>query len=482
MGYSVAQHVARLPEPEREELLAGLDMDKLLWDWGFWARTEQQPPDGDWAIWLFMAGRGAGKTRTAAEWIREKARYTNQGVLRFTLVARTAADTRDVMVEGESGILNICPPSERPMYEPSKRRLTWPNGNTGTLFSGDEPDSLRGPQSHYAWIDELAAHRQISDALGLSGFDNARIGNRLGRNPQMIITTTPKKVAVMRSLLREAEEKPGQIVITRGKTSDNAGNLAEAYLEGIYGVYGGTSVARQELEGLMLDDTEGALWTEKVIDDFRVTAATLGLPIRVVGVDPSVAENPRDECGIVVVASTGERELYKRQAWVLEDASMHGAPDKWAERVVQTARRWGCPVVAEINQGGAMVRNMINGIDPTIEVLEVHSMVGKALRAEPVALAYEQGRVHHLGTLADLESQMTTWVPGETRKSPDRIDALVHALTACLVKPPPGLHGGKLVARSHASRRIPTLPVSAARGRGGRVVTPGFQSRRRGFA
>jgi len=204
----------------------------------------------------------------------------------------------------------------------------------------------------------------------------------------------------------------------------------------------------------MLDSVEGALWTEELIEAGRQGAMPLGIPLRVIGVDPSVAENPRDECGIVVCASTSDRDLYKRQAWVLEDASILGSPTVWAQKVVEMARKWGCPVVAEVNQGGALVKNAIHTIDPNIVVLEVHSKYGKALRAEPVTLAYEQNRVHHVGYLGDLESQMYSWIPGEG-KSPDRVDALVHALTALLIKPPSGFTGGKITAKSMGSRKIP---------------------------
>jgi phage terminase large subunit-like protein len=237
---------------------------------------------------------------------------------------------------------------------------------------------------------------------------------------------------------------------------DNAGNLSSAYLDAIKGVYEGTRLAQQELYGEMLDAVEGALWTTELIDKGRENQLPMGTPLRVIGVDPSVSENPRDECGIVVCASTGDRDLYKRQSWVLEDASVHGSPDVWANKVVAMARKWGCPVVAEVNQGGALVRNAINTIDPSVKVLEVHSKHGKALRAEPVTLAYEQSRVHHVGYLAELESQMISWIPGEG-KSPDRVDALVHALTALLIKPPPGFVGGKITARSLAHRKIPGI-------------------------
>jgi phage terminase large subunit-like protein len=455
MAESMAERIAKLSPEQKAMALQGFDPERLQWDWSFWGRPEQQRPEGDdWNIWLYLAGRGAGKTRTAAEWIREEAKYTNKGQIRFALVARTAADVRDVIVEGESGIINVTPPSERPLYEPSKRRLTWPNGNTATCFTADEPDSLRGPQFTHAWGDEVAAWRQTPDAAGMTAFDNLRVGTRLGSNPKIVVTTTPTRVPLLYALMAEAE-KTGKVIITRGSTMDNQGNLSNAYLDAIKGVYEGTRLAQQELYGEMLSDVEGALWTPDLIDRGRESQLPMGTPLRVVAVDPSVAENPRDECGIVVCASTGERDLYKRNSWVLEDATVHGSPDVWANKVVQMARKWGCPVVAEVNQGGALVRNAINTIDPSIKVLEVHSKYGKALRAEPITLAYEQGRVHHVGYLADLESQMISWIPGEG-KSPDRVDALVHALTALLIKPPAGFVGGKITARSMAGRKIPS--------------------------
>jgi len=337
------------------------------------------------------------------------------------------------------------------LYEPSKRRLTWPNGNTATCFTADEPDSLRGPQFTHAWGDEIAAWRQTPDAAGMTAFDNLRVGTRLGPNPKIMITTTPKRVPLLYKLLDEM--KTGRVVVSRGSTMDNAGNLSSSYMDAITGVYAGTRLAQQELMGEMLDAVEGALWTDELIEQNREGAMPLGLPLRVIGVDPSVAENPKDECGIVVVSSTSERDLYKREAWVVEDASVLGSPSVWAQKVVEMARKWGCPVVAEVNQGGALWKNAIHTIDPNVKVLEVHSKYGKALRAEPITLAYEQGRVHHVGYLSDLESQMYSWIPGEG-KSPDRVDALVHALTALLIKPPAGFSGGKITAKSMAGRKM----------------------------
>lgn len=472
MGKSMMETIALLPEEERSAVLAGVNMDALMWDWSAWARPEQRPPFGnDWNIWLYLAGRGSGKTRSAAEWVREKAKDSSQGHLRFLLVARTAADVRDVIVEGDSGIINVSPPSEKPHYEPSKRRLTWPNGNTALLATADEPDGLRGVQAHYSWADELAAWRQSPDAAGMTSWDNLRVATRLGTHPQIIATTTPKRVPVLYSLIAE-EKKTGKVIISKGSTLDNAGNLSEAYLTSIMGVYEGTRLAQQELYGEMLDDIEGALWTLEMIEESRQGMLPPSAPLRCIGVDPSVAENPRDECGIVVCAASGDRDLYKRHAWVLEDASIHGSPEVWANKVVEMARRWSCPVIAEVNQGGALVRNAINSIDPNIKVLEVHSKYGKALRAEPIVLAYEQSRIHHIGYLPDLESQMTSWIPEESRRnSPDRVDALVHAMTALLIKPPPGFVGGKLTAKSPAARRLPNFRQGPSSSGGGRVFT-----------
>ena len=456
MAESFMEKIANLPKDKQAEILNGLDPDTLMWDWSLWGRPEQQAPaDDDWNIWLVLAGRGFGKTRLAAEWVREQAKYTTTGQRRFGLVARTAADVRDVIVEGESGIINITPPSERPHYEPSKRRLTWPNGNTATLFTADEPDSLRGPQFTHAWGDEVAAWRQTPDAAGMTAFDNLRVGTRLGHSPKIVVTTTPKRVPLLYALINESQ-KSNKVRVTKGSTMDNSRNLSEAYMDAIMGVYEGTRLAQQELYGEMLSDVEGALWTPELIDKGRESQLPMGTPLRCIGVDPSVAENPRDECGIVVVASTADRDLYKRQSWVLEDATVHGSPDVWANKVVSMARKWGCPVVAEVNQGGALVRNAINTIDPNVKVLEVHSKHGKALRAEPITLAYEQSRVHHVGYLAELESQMISWIPGEG-KSPDRVDALVHALTALLIKPPQGFMGGKITAKSLANRKLPSF-------------------------
>jgi len=461
MGKSLAQTVAELPEDEQAEALEGLDPEVLLYDWQFWARPEQLEPDDDfWTIWAIVAGRGMGKTRTGAEWVRDKAKAPGT---RVALVARTSADGRDVMVEGESGIMNICAPSEQPTYSPANRRIKWPNGSIATTFSADVPDQVRGPQFHYAWCDEMAAWPHIPGLDGATAWDNVQIATRLGTRPKILATTTPKRLPAMQDLLkREGKD----VIVTRGSTMDNAGNLGAAYLNFIYGLYAGTRMEQQELYGVMLDDVEGALWDDDLISRARVSAVPIGLPLKVIAVDPSVAEDPKDECGIIVAGASGGRNLTARHAYILEDASVHGSPDVWANRVVEMWEKWKCPVIAETNQGGALVKRMIHSINANVPVFEVKARQGKAVRAEPVILKYDQRKVHHVNYLGELESQLTSWVPGETKKSPDRLDALVYAVIALLVEPPKALGGGPLRAKSAARQRIPS---AGRRGAGGVV-------------
>lgn len=452
---SLAQVVAELPDDERESVLADIDADTLAWDWRFWGRPNQLlPQDDSWHLALLLAGRGYGKTRASCEWVREQARRFPGS--RGALVARTSADARDVLVGGESGILNICPPSERPDWQPSKRRLVWPNGTTATLFTAEEPDQLRGPQQHWSLADEIATWPDQPDASGLTAWDNLRISTRLGHTPQIVAATTPKRTKLIQELIEAASTDP-RILLRRGKTSDNAGNLSTDYLDTIYGLYEGTSLAKQELEGLLLDAVEGALWTDGMLDPHRAKDVPENLAY-VVAVDPSVAENPKDECGIVVIGATRHRQYHARRAYVVADLTVHASPEVWAEVAAKAARQWNAPIVAERNQGDHLVTMALRNVDPDIRVLPVRAQVGKALRAEPVSLAYEQGRVHHVGMLTDLETQMVTWVPGETKKSPDRVDALVHGLTALLIASPSGLHMGGPI-RSNAGRlRQATLP------------------------
>jgi len=366
-----------------------------------------------------------------------------------------------------SGIMAVSPDSEKPTYRPAIRRLDWPNGSRAFCLSADEPDGLRGVQAHYSWGDELAAWRLSPDGAGLTAWDNLRFATRLGKHPQVFATTTPKRVPILFDLMEEGK-KNGKVWITRGSTFDNAGPLGSDYLDAISSKYENTYIARQELYGEMLDAIEGALWDDEMIENARTWDIPPYTAMRVIGVDPTVAEEPGDDCGIVVVSSTADHDLYKRQAWVLEDASLNGSPQEWAEMVVRMHHKWGAPVIAEINQGGTLVKSAIHQIDPSVPVFEVHSKVGKKLRAEPIALAYQQGRVHHFGRHADLETQMVTWEPENTRKSPDRIDALVHALTALLIMPPKGFGGGPVRAKAlDRSINLGGLRNRPTRGSGG---------------
>jgi len=432
-GESIAEQIAKMAKADRERILDGIDLDSLEYDPEFWLRPSQKEAlrAVEWLI-MMLAGRGAGKTRTGAEWVREQARMP---MTRIALVARTVGDVRDTMVQGESGIMAIHPPSEAPEYTPSLRRITWPNGSVATTYSAEKPSQLRGPQFHKAWADELASWKLKPDDSGLNAWDNLQIATRLGVNPQIFATTTPKRVPTIRALVDMAKSDPRRIRMIRGSTMDNAANLAAVYLETIVGKYAGTSIERQELYGEVLDKVEGALWVDEDIEAARTY--DIGMladeRITVVGVDPSVAEKPGDECGIVVATSTKERELYKRSAWVVDDRSILGSPEVWAKRVIEAARDWNAIVVAEKNQGGELVRMVLKGIDPTVPIVLVSATKGKDIRAEPVVLAYQQGRVHHVGRFVELEDELTGWVPGESGYSPNRLDALVWALTSLVV-------------------------------------------------
>jgi phage terminase large subunit-like protein len=432
---SLAQRVAKLPPAEREKALEGLDPENLQWEWAFWARPAQFI---DTTITqsriLFLGGRGAGKTRGGCEWAREKARAMPGS--RGLMVARTAADVRDILVTGESGLLNIHPPSEMPTWEPSKRLMTWPNGTTALIYSAEVADALRGIQSHWSLADEIGTWESVPDASGLTAWDNLVLATRLGVNPQILAMTTPRRTKIIRDLLAEAEAHPDKVLVRRSRTADNRGNLSQAYLDAVISLYEGTSLAAQELDGQMLDDVEGALWNLDELDAHRVMAMPSDLfrPFIVIGVDPSVAENPRDECGIVVVVGTSEPRYSDRHVYVLDDMSLKGPPAEWADRVAQAARKYGAPVVAEVNQGGALVKNALMNVDPTIRVVPVHARVGKALRAEPVQMASQQGRLHMVGEFPTLEDQLTSWQPEVSKKSPDRLDALVHGALAVLTE------------------------------------------------
>jgi phage terminase large subunit-like protein len=380
--------------------------------WPLWARPEQLLPQGDWDTWLILSGRGWGKTRTGAEAVREWAR--NPG-WRIALVGRTAADVRDVIVEGESGILACCPTWERPLYEPSKRRLTWPNGAQATTYSADEPDLLRGPQHHAALCDELATWAYLDEA-----WSNLVLGLRLGAQPRKVITTTPRPLALIRQLLADT-----RCQVTRGSTFDNAQNLAASALREFRAKYEGTRLGRQELNGEVLDDVPGALWARPQLDGSRVHVAP-ELARIVVAIDPAVtASAESDETGIVVAGKGVDGALY-----VLADRSCRLSPDGWARRAIVALDEFAADrIVAEVNNGGDLVENVLRTVRPEAPYRAVRASRGKRVRAEPIAALYEQGRVHHVGLHAQLEDQMCSFLPEGNERSPDRVDALVWALT-----------------------------------------------------
>ena len=383
------------------------------------------PPPGDWRVWLLLAGRGFGKTRSGAEFVR--ARIAARAARRIALVAPTEADARDVMVEGESGLLAIAPPDYRPVYEPSKRRVTWPNGAIATLFSAEEPERLRGPQHDLAWCDELAAWRYPQT------WDMLMFGLRLGEDPRAVVTTTPRPNQLIRALLADPK-----VVVTRGRTVENRAHLAPAFLAQIVRRYEGTRLGRQELDAELLEDAPGALWRRGVIEASRV-AAPPALARVVVAIDPAAASHKdADETGIIVAGRDADGGGY-----VLADASGRYAPAEWARAAIAAyAAHRADRVVAEVNNGGEMVEATLRMVDPNVPFAAVRAARGKAARAEPVAALYEQGRVRHLGAFPQLEDQMCAFTadfdPDAAGYSPDRVDALVWALTELIVQPRAG--------------------------------------------
>lgn len=377
------------------------------------ARDAQIEPDGDWRTWLILAGRGWGKTRTGAEWVVDR---VLSGCKRVALIGPTAADVRDVMIEGESGLMAVTPDALEPLYEPSKRRVTFANGAIATAFSADEPDRLRGPQHDAAWADELAAWRYPE------AWDQLQFGLRLGDDPRCIVTTTPRPTKEIRGLVAA-----DTTVVTRGSTFDNADNLAPAFLERILAKYEGTRLGRQELYAEILDDVPGALWTramlERAFTEYDANPAG-DMQRVVVAVDPAVTSGEdSDETGIIVAGRTGER------GYVLADYTCRKSPDGWARAAVAAYHDHKADrIVAEANQGGDLVKTVLRTVDPSVPVKLVRATRGKRVRAEPVAALYEQGRVFHRSVFPELEDQLVTWTP-DSPTSPDRLDALVWALT-----------------------------------------------------
>ena len=404
-----------LPVEERRRRLDAMsdaEVAGLEFDWGWWARPSQMIPPGEWVTWLAMAGRGWGKTRVGAETVRQ---WVKDFPL-VSLVGATADDARDIMIEGESGILAICPPDERPVYLPSKRRLEWPNGARSLIFTADEPERLRGKQHMKFWSDEVGAWRYAE------AWDQLAFGLRLGAKPQGVVTTTPRPNALVKSIIADPTT-----FITRGSTYDNQRNLAPTFLKKILGKYEGTRLGRQEIMAELLEDNPGALWHRSQIDAGRITDRPELVRV-VIGVDPAVtAKEDSDLTGII---AAGVDNQSPQHFYILDDRSLIASPDQWASVVVLAYHvNQADRVIGEVNNGGDMIEAVIRHKDADIPFTAVHATRGKQIRAEPIAALYEQGRVHHVGAFGPLEDQMCDWDPALSTKSPDRVDALVWALT-----------------------------------------------------
>lgn len=418
---------------DRHERLAKLQRLAYLrrFDWARHARPDQRPPHDDgWLVWLILAGRGWGKTRTGAEWIKQQA-LAHPGS-RWAVVAPTYADARDTCIEGESGILAVLPEDRVDTWNRSLGELVLVNGSRIKLFAAETPDRLRGPQHHGAWCDELAAWKYPE------AWDQLQFGLRLGDHPRTVVTTTPRPTKLVKTLAERAD-----VHVTRGSTFDNAANLSEAALAELRSRYDGTRIGRQELHGEILDDVPGALWTWATIDVARVADAPAHGVARVVtAVDPAVTSDPdSDLTGVVTAGVTdhgwcpvcGPLTDGSRHAFVYADDSLRATPDGWCRAAVDAFDRWSADrIVGEANNGGDLIETVLRTVDPNVPYRKVTATRGKRLRAEPVAALYEQGRVHHVGALPDLEGQLCAWTP-EAPGSPDRMDALVWALTDLMV-------------------------------------------------
>jgi phage terminase large subunit-like protein len=421
-----------------DELLEGLtaqEIARLLDDWEFCARQDQWPPflganGAPWRVWMILGGRGAGKTRAGAEWVKAMAMGRPQFALtptaRIALVGESAADVRDVMVEGVSGILAVHGRENRPRWESSRRRLIWENGAVAQAFSAEDPESLRGPQFAAAWCDELAKWRYAKET-----WDMLQFGLRLGDWPRQLVTTTPRPLPLIKQLLRDPF-----VVVTRALTRENAGNLAPSFLQTIVSQYAGTRLGRQELDGEIIDERADALWTRDMLEKARVKDAP-ELRRIVVAVDPPASSTKRaDRCGIIAAGIDQAGMVY-----VLADASLGAArPAQWARAAIALYHKLSADaLIAEVNQGGEMVRAVLNEADPAAPVAMVRATRGKYVRAAPAAQLYEQNRVRHVGAFPALEDEMCDFGADglSSGRSPDRLDALVWAITELALKPKP---------------------------------------------
>ncbi len=428
---SPAALIASLDEAERAAFLEGLSgnaLGALPWLWEVWAHPGHQiEPEGDWQTWVILGGRGAGKTRAGAEWIRAEVEGPTPGApgraRRVALVGETIEQVRAVMVEGESGLMAVTPPDRRPDFLATRKKLVWPNGAEAMLVSAASPEAMRGPQFDCAWADELAKWRRCREA-----WDMLQFCLRMGERPRQVVTTTPRD----NDVLVEIMEAPGTVV-TRAPTEANRAHLAPDFLNRLKSRFGNTSLGRQELEGELVREVAGALWTPAMIDAARVNDVP-DLDRVVVGVDPPMTAGPdADECGIVVAGLIRKGEPGEWNVFVLADESRAGlGPAAWARVAAEAYRDHQADrLVAEVNQGGDLVETVVRQVDPHVSYRAVRATDGKRMRAEPVAALYEQGRVHHVGALPELERQMCRFVAGRGNgiKSPDRLDALVWAVT-----------------------------------------------------
>ncbi|MEJ6391831.1 terminase family protein [Gymnodinialimonas sp. 2305UL16-5] len=430
------------PELEKE-FLDSLDENALAalpWIFEFWALPHQLPPEGDWTTWVVLGGRGAGKTRAGSEWVRsmvEGATPEARGrARRVALVGETYDQALAVMIKGESGLIACSPPDRVPNWIAGERRLVWPNGAEARVFSANDPEALRGPQFDLAWSDELAKWPNAQNT-----WDMLQFGLRLGERPQQIVTTTPRNVGVLKELLARDD-----VAHTHAPTEANSAYLAASFLKEVRSRYGDTRLGRQELDGVLLDDVDSALWQRSEIDALRLPAVEAvderipqGARV-IVAVDPPVTgHSGSDACGIVVVAVIETGNPADWTAIVIEDCTVQGvSPNQWAEAAVAAYHRYGASrMVGEVNQGGSLVTGTVRTVDPNINFREVRASVGKVARAEPVAALYEQGKIRHLGVHAELEDEMCKMARTgyEGQGSPDRVDALVWALTEGILEP-----------------------------------------------